>query len=73
FGHQGERRMWARRAVYNRADDELDLFGDVLLLDPGYLVQTPEAHFNTRTRLGTVESPRLQLLDSEAWLLAEGL
>mgnify|MGYP000261685327 CR=1 FL=1 len=73
LGKRGERRMWARRAVYNRSNEELDLFGDVLLLDPGYLVQTPEAHLNTRTRLSTVESPRVQLLDSEAWLLAESL
>lgn len=73
FGRQGERRMWAGRADYDRASDELDLFGDVLLLDPGYMIQTPEAHYNTRSQLGRVESPRLHLLDSDAWLLAEGL
>ncbi|MEF8793067.1 LPS-assembly protein LptD [Thiohalorhabdus sp.] len=73
FGRQGERRMWASRADYDRTNDELDLFGDVLLLDPGYFILAPEAHVNTRTRLGSVESPRLQLLDSEAWLLADRL
>jgi len=73
FGRQGERRMWAKRAVYNRGTDDFDLFGDVLLLDPGYLIQTPEAHFNTRTQLGSVDSPRLHLLDSDAWLLADSL
>lgn len=73
YGRQGERRMWARRAVYDRSSDQLDLFGEVLLLDPGYLIQTPEAHYNTRTGLGSVTSPRLHLLASDAWLLADRL
>jgi LPS-assembly protein len=73
FARQGERRMWAERAIYDRAGDDLDLFGDVLLLEPGYLFRTPEAHLNTRTKLGSIDSPRLHLLDSDAWLLAERL
>jgi len=73
FARQGERRMWARRAEYDRSTDDLDLFGDVLVLDPGYLIHTPEAHYNLRTRLGSVREPRLHLLDSDAWLLAEDL
>jgi LPS-assembly protein len=73
FARQGERRMWAERALYDRTDGDLDLFGDVLLLDPGYLIHTQEANLNTHTQLGSVNQPRLHLLESDAWLLAERL
>jgi LPS-assembly protein len=70
---QGDRRMRADRLVFDRATGWMELSGAVRLWEPGYVVDTPAARFNTRTELGEVESPRLHLENNDSWLLAEGL
>ncbi|MFA9462124.1 LPS-assembly protein LptD [Thiohalorhabdus sp. Cl-TMA] len=66
-------RMAAERITYQQDSGWIELAGGIRLEEDGYVATAPSARLNQETELGEIESPRLHLLDSDAWILGEHL